>query len=108
MSDPRLIWISTALRQTEHLVAAAVGQDRLWPANKSMEAAAARDQLVARTEHQVIGVAKNDAGANLLKMLRSQGLNRALGADRHEHGRLDVATRCLEDPSARAAIGVGD
>src|SRR5688572_15337803 len=89
----------SALRQTEHLVAAAVGQDRLWPANKSMEAAAARDQLVARTEHQVIGVAKNDAGANLLKMLRSQGLNRALGADGHEDGRLDVATRCPEDPS---------
>ena len=81
----------SALGQAEDLIAAAVGQDWLVPANKFVEAAAARDQFVARTQHQVIGVAKNDAGANLLKMLRSQGLNRALGADRHEHGRLDLA-----------------
>ena len=86
--DAVLIYLA-ALREAEHLVAAAVGEDRLVPADELVEAAAARDQLVAGPQHQVIGVAENDAGADLLKMLSSQGLNRALGADRHEHRRLD-------------------
>ena len=80
-----------ALREAEHLVAAAVGEDRLVPANEFVEAAPPGDQLVAGPQHQVIGVAENDARADLLKVLRSQGFNRALGADRHEHGRLDLA-----------------
>ena len=88
--DAVLVYLP-ALGEAEDLVAAAVGQDRLVPANELVEAAAARDQLIARPQHQVIGVAENDAGADLLKMLRSQGFNRALGADRHEHRRLDLA-----------------
>ena len=97
-----------ALGKAEDLISTAIGQDRFVPANEFVEAAAARDQFVARPQHQMVGVAKNDAGADLLKVLRSQAFNRALGADRHEHRRLDVATRCLEDPSTRASICVGE
>ncbi len=39
------------------LEAAAVGEDRLFPADEIVQAAEARDALGARTQHQVIGVA---------------------------------------------------
>ena len=87
MSEPRLAWMSTAvsgvsrcalpsrcerncdavlldlaaLRQAEHLVAAAVGEDRPGPADEAVEPAAAGDQLVAGPQIQVIGVAEDDA-----------------------------------------------
>ena len=92
--DAVLIYLP-ALGEAEHLVAAAVGEDGLIPANELVKAAAARDQLVAGTQHQVIGVAENDARADLFKMLSSQGFYRALGAHGHEHRRLDRPMRGL-------------
>ncbi len=82
----------SAIGQAEDLIAAAISEDGFVPANELVEAATALNQFIARPQHQMIGVAKDDTGADFLKMLRSQGLNRALGADRHEHGRLDLAT----------------
>src|SRR5690349_24319971 len=76
--DAVLIYLAT-LGQAEDLVAAAVGEDRLLPADELVEAATASDELVSRPEHQVIGVSENDAGADVFKVLRSQGLYRTLG-----------------------------
>ena len=92
--DAVLIYLP-ALGEAEHLVAAAVGEDGLVPANEPVQAAAASDQLVARPQHQVIGVAKDDARADLFKMLSSQGFYRALGAHGHEDRRLDRPMRGL-------------
>ena len=50
-------------REAEHLVAAAVGQDRPRPADEAVQAAGARDEIVARPQVQVIGVAEDDLGA---------------------------------------------
>jgi len=61
-----------------------------------------------RPQHQVVGVAEDDTGADLLKVLRSQALNSALGADRHEDGRLDRAMGGLQDTTPRDAIGVNE
>ena len=95
-----------ALGKTEDLISTAIGEDRFVPANELVEAAATRDQAVARPQHQVVGVAENDAGADLLKVLRSQPLNRTLGADRHEDRCLDRAMSGLQDTTPRGTIGV--
>ncbi len=123
MSDPRFAWMSTAfsgvsrcalpsrcdwkwtpcsstfrrLGKAEHLVAAAVGEDRPRPAAEAMQPAASRDQLVARTEIQVIRIAENHAGAGLFEVARSDGLHHPLGADRHERR----ASRCRHGGSSR-------
>ena len=93
MSEPRRAWMSVALlgrqraqravevraeldavlghlahrRQAEHLVAAAVGQDRVRPADERVQAAGARDQLVAGPQVQVVGVAEDDLRAGVLR-----------------------------------------
>src|SRR5688572_31935692 len=100
-----LIYLA-ALREAEHLVAAAVGEDGFVPANELVKAAATRDQIVAGAQHQVVGITEDDARANLVKMLRRQGFHRALGADRHEHRRLDGAMRRLENTASRGTVGM--
>src|SRR5687768_2107585 len=92
--DAVLIYLP-ALGEAEYLVATAVGEDGLVPAGELVKAAAPSDQLVAGTQHQVIGVAENDARTDLLKVLSSQGFYRALGAHRHEDRRLERPVRGL-------------
>ena len=55
-------------REAEDLVAAAVGQDRMRPADEAVQAAPPRDQLVAGTQIEVIGVAEDDLRAGLLEV----------------------------------------
>ena len=93
-------------RQTEHLVAAAVGEDRTIPADKAMEPAAARDQLVAGTQIQMVGVREQDRRAHRLEVAVRDALDRALRADRHERRRLDCSMRRREHAAPRAAVGV--
>ncbi len=45
-------------RETEDLVAAAVSEDRLRPADKPVETAASRDEIVAGPQVQMIGIAQ--------------------------------------------------
>ena len=105
--DAALFYLA-ALRKAEDMITAAVGENRFVPADELMKPAATCDQLIARAQHQVIRIAEDDAGANLSKVLRSQGLNGALGADRHEHGCLDLAVCRPQDPAPRAAVSVGE
>ena len=58
-------------RQAEDLIAAAVGEDRPVPADEAVQPAAPRDQLVARPQVQVIGVAEDDLGAEILEVARA-------------------------------------
>ena len=59
-------------------------------------------QLVAGPQGQVVGVAEDDLGADLLEVAVQRGLDRALRADGHERGRLDDAVRRVERAEARA------
>ena len=95
-------------REAEDLVAAAVGENRLRPADKSMEAAAPGDQIVAGPQIQVIGVAEKQRRADRLQIAVRDSFHGALRADRHERGRLDLAMRRGEDAAPRAAVTVGD
>ncbi len=73
-----------------------------------MEAATPRDQVVARPQIEVIRVAQEDVGAELLEIPVHDALDGALRADRHEGGRRNVAVRGRHHAAAGAAIPVGD
>src|SRR5580765_680764 len=92
--------------QAEHLIAAAVGEDRLVPADEAMQAAAPRDQVVAGPQVQVIGVAEQHLRAEAVELPVRHALHRALRAYRHEGRRLDVAVGGRHPAPARARVGV--
>ena len=73
-----------------------------------MQAAGALDELDPRPQRQVIAVAEQDVGAALADLARQAGLDRGMGADRHEGGQPHVAVRRVEHPGAGVAVGGGD
>ena len=73
--------------QAEDLIAAAVGEDRPLPADERVQPAAARDEIVAGPQIQVIGVAEQDLGAERFEIAMRDALHGALRADRHERRR---------------------
>lgn len=52
------------------------------------------------------GIAEDDAGPVLRELRRAHRLDRAVGADRHEDRRLDVAVRERQLARARGAVSV--
>src|SRR5262249_28612732 len=95
-------------RQAEHLIAAAVGEDRLGPADEPVQSAAARDQIVAGPQVEMVGVAQQDLGADRFEVAMRDALDGALRADRHERRRLDLTVRRRHPATPRAAIPVYD
>ena len=57
------------------------------PVGEAVDAAEALDELLARAQHQVVGVAQNDVGAELLQVGRCHGSDRGPSAHRHENRR---------------------
>jgi hypothetical protein len=92
--------------EAEDLVTAAVGEDGPVPAHEAVQAAQLGDQLVARAQGEVVGVAEDDLHAGFFELLRGEALDGRLGADRHEHGRLDGAVRGVHAAPAGAAVGL--
>ena len=92
--------------EAEHLIPAAVGQDRLRPADEPVEPAPAGDEIVAGPQIQVIGVAQQDLGADRFEIAVRDAFHGALRPDRHERRRLDVAVGGGHDAAARAAVRV--
>jgi hypothetical protein len=84
--------------EREHLEAARVGEDRPLPAGEPVQAAGGADDLEARAQVQVVGVAEDDPGVEgrRLELAGGHGLDRALGADRHEHRQRDRAARGVQ------------
>lgn len=56
-----------------------------------MQPSVLADDLGARAQPQVEGVAEHDFRAHVLQFRRVHALDRAVGADRHEHGCVDRA-----------------
>ena len=94
------------LAEAHHLIAAAVRQDRAFPAHEAMQATKPRHALRARAEHQVIRVAEDDVGAGRAHVLRLHRLDRRGRADRHEGGRADLAALHGDRAGARFAVGL--
>src|SRR5262249_44091015 len=94
--------------EAEHLIPAAVGENRLRPADEAMQPAAARDQVVAGPQVQVIGVAQQDLGAERFEVAMRDALHRALRPNRHEGRRLDFTVRRAQNAATREVVGVRD
>src|SRR2546425_11558923 len=69
-----------------------------------MHAPQTLEQIDARTEHQVIGVAEDDFRSKLFQLLRRQRFDRGESADRHEDGRLDRTVRSDDLAAACGAV----
>jgi hypothetical protein len=54
----------------------------------------------------MIGVAQQDLDAELVELRRCDAFHRTLGADRHEHRRLDRAVRRVEAAAPRSGVPV--
>ena len=81
--------------QAEDLIPAAVGKDRALPADELMKASATCDELISRTQQQVIRVREHDLSTRVFEVAVADGLDRSLSADRHEGRRLKDAVRRL-------------
>src|SRR6202011_6193188 len=66
------------------------------------------DDVESRPQPQMIGVPEDDLCAELLELAWCHGLDRPVGADRHEDRRLDGAMRERQTPAARGATLRGD
>jgi hypothetical protein len=87
----------TPLSQAENLKATAVRQERTVPADKSVQTAASRNELVAWTKKQMVGIAEDDFGAALDQVAMQRRLDRSLRADRHKR-------RCVHEPMRRLEL----
>src|SRR5689334_10569244 len=94
-----------AFSEAEYLIAAAVGEDRMRPADEPVEAAAPSDQFIARPEVEVIGVAEDDLRAGFFQIALPHRLDASLRADRHEGWRPHRAMRGAEFTEARRTVG---
>ena len=90
--------------KTEHLVAAAVGEDRLIPSSERMETAECTDSIGSRPQVQMIGIGQDDLRAEVFQIPMRYGLDSTLRADSHESGRVDNAVRRREYATSRSAV----
>jgi hypothetical protein len=91
--------------KAEHLIATAVSQDGPVPSDETVQAAEPSNELIARSKVQVVGVTQDDFGARSLQVLEQRSFDRALGADRHEGGRMDDAVRRLKLAKPGTSVG---
>ena len=92
--------------EAEHLEPAGVGEDGPVPAHEPVESAEVADEFVAGPQGEVVGVAEEDLRPGVLDHPRGQPLDRGLGADGHEDGRLDRPVRRGEQPGAGCPVAV--
>ena len=72
--------------------------------HEAVKAAEARDELLAGTNVQVVGIAKNDLRADFLEFFGSHSFDCGLSADRHEYWCLNRTAPSLEGSRASCQI----
>jgi hypothetical protein len=95
-------------RQTEDLVPAAIGEHGPRPTHERVEPATSSNQVIARPKMEVVRVAEDDRGTNVVEITRRHRFHSALGPNGHEHRRLDDTVRCLQLSSTGQAITMRD
>jgi hypothetical protein len=70
-----------------------------------VETTPSRDELVARAQKKVIRVRQDNLRSGLLELAMAHGLDRALGANGHERGRLDDTVWCLKLTEPGVSVG---
>src|SRR3546814_10188616 len=82
--DAVVVELHVAARvEREDLVAARVGEQVAVPVLEAVEPAHALDQLRAGLEHEVVRVAEDDLGAEVLQVGRRQRADRAARSEEH-------------------------
>ena len=92
-------------RQREDLVAARVGQHVPAPVREAVQPPERGHQVRSRAQHEVVGVAEDDLGAQVLQVGRRQRAHRSPGADRHEARRREAAPRRGDGAGAGVPAG---
>jgi len=82
------------MRQAEHLIAPAIGQNRPFPVHEPVQAAHFLEDLHARADVQMVGIAEENPTVQLLQLPRCHGFDRSLRSHRHEN-------RCVHRPVCR-------
>ena len=90
-----------------NLESSRIGQDGAVPAAEAMKSTHFLDDVLTRTQPQVVGIAENDFGIEKAQFLGMKGLDRALGSDGHEYGGLDRAMSSGETTASGLGGGVG-
>ena len=90
--------------QRHNLKAARVRQHRPRPAHETAQAAELLYRLNARTQHQMIGVAKHDIRTARYHCLGQHSLDRAGGADGHEGRGQNGTVRGLQTAAAGRSV----
>jgi len=83
-----------------NLIPAAVGEDGPRPAHELVQSAELGNQVIARAEREVIGVAQEHLDAGVVELLRCEPLDGRLRADGHEDGRGDGPVRGVDSTEA--------
>ncbi len=71
--DPAVVHLAQ-VAEAEHLVAAAVGEDRAGPAGERVDPAEALDRVHPRPQGQMVEVRQHDRGARRLELVRADPL----------------------------------
>ncbi len=90
--------------EREDLVTAAIGQNRLLPADEAVEPSKALDDSNPGTQVEMVGVAQKDLGTEFLNAAMVQCLNCSLGCNGHEGRGFNHAVGGLQQPYACSAI----
>ncbi len=91
------------IAEAENLKSAGVGEDGAIPAHETVQAAQAPDQLMTRTQVEVIGVAEKKLDAEVFQHILWNRFDRGLGAHRHKDGCLDRGVRENQRGATREA-----
>ncbi len=78
------------------------------PSDEPVQAAGTRDQIGAGSQEEMVGIAKNDLGADVLQIAVGDRLDRSACANRHEGGGLHHPVRRPQFAATRCAVAVGD
>ena len=90
------------IAEAENLKAAGIGEDRVRPGHKPVQAAHRANQFVAGPQIKMIGIAEKYLSAELFEILLRLSLYRCRRANGHECGSFDYAVRRRQTAQARA------
>ena len=93
------------LPETPDLEPTRVRQDGVWPTVESMQTAECLNDLGARAQPEMKGVAQDDAGANFFKFAGAHRLHRSISAHWHEDRGFDCAV--VQGEAAATGLAVG-
>src|SRR5688572_22496856 len=108
-AERRTLFVHLATRrETEDLIAAAVGEDGLVPSDEGVETTERADAFGARPQIEMIGIGEDDLCAEIVEIAMCYGFHGALSADSHERGRVHDAVRRRQHTTPRGAVRVRD